>query len=314
MEPHFGYELKFLSFAFKNRFLRPLEYVLKGWKTLMLFLRQKPQIIWVQLPPTPILHLAYFYKIVFSRQVAIIADCHNATFRSPWINFPGAVSLLNRCNLLVLVHNDSVKEQAVTMGVLHEHLYVLEDPPALLNPGTGQHQEIFSHPWILYPCSYNRDEPIQAVLDSARLVPQITFVLTGNPARAQNIHDLRDIPPNVKLTGFLPIAEFDRLLCNTDAVLCLTKLDGIQLSGANEAVVAGKPMVLSNTKLLKKLFYKGAIYVDSLDPRSLAQGCEEALSRQNGLTQEVHALREERSQRWLEQSSKVDLALRDILR
>jgi glycosyltransferase involved in cell wall biosynthesis len=312
LKSYFGYDLEFLSFAFKNRLLRPLEYILKAWKMLVLFLRQRPQVIWIQLPPTPPLHLAHLYKTLFSQQVTIIADCHNATFRRPWIRIPGTVTLLNRCDLL-LVHNDWVKKQAVELGITHEHLYVLEDPIPLVEDRTVQAQNVFPHPWILCPCSFNKDEPIQAVIESARLVPEITFVLTGNTTRAKGIHDLNDIPPNVKLAGFLPTAEFDSFLCNTDVVLGLTKLEGVQLSVANEAVGVGKPMVLSNTELLQRLFYKGAVYVDSVNPESIAQGCKEALLRKNELAKEVSELKEERSKGWQEQVDKVAAALRDVL-
>jgi glycosyltransferase involved in cell wall biosynthesis len=213
---------------------------------------------------------------------------------------------------MIVVHNDWVREQALEIGVIDERLYILETRPAPIDCETVKDQHDFSRPWILSPCSFNRDEPIDVILAAARLVPEITFVLTGNAERAQGIHDLSDIPPNVKLPGFLPKAEFDSLLCSTDALLGLTTLDGIQLSVANEAVGAGKPMVISDTKLLKKLFYKGATYVDSLDPESLAQGCKEALSKKNELIQEVCELRNERNKRWHEQASKIDSAIENL--
>lgn len=305
MQPYFDYELEFISFAFKNRFSRPLEYLLKGWKTLMLFLRQHPEVIWVQLPPTPILYLAYLYKVLFNRQVILIADCHNATFRPPWIKLPGAITLLNRCHV-VIVHNDWVEKQVLELGVSQERIYVLETRPALIDCDTVSCQSNFPHPWILSPCSFNRDEPIEIIFTAACLVPEITFVLTGNANRAKGIHDLSQKPANVHLAGFLPKTEFDNLLCTTDAVLGLTTLDGIQLSVANEAVGAGKPMVISNTDLLKSLFYQGAIYVDSLEPKSIAQGCKQALSNKNELTKEVIQLQEARNQRWLNQADKLD--------
>lgn len=313
MKSYFDYELEFLSFAFKNRLLRPLEYILKAWKMLILCLHQQPQAIWVQLPPTPPLHLAHLYKTIFNRQVIIIADCHNATFRSPWISSPGTLNLLNRSDLL-LVHNDWVKKQAIEIGISNDRLYVLEDPTALVEDRTGQNPNVFPHPWILCPCSFNKDEPIEAVLDAARLASEITFVLTGNTARAKGIHNLSDIPPNVKLAGFLPTAEFDSFLCNTDVVLGLTKLEGIQLSVANEAMGAGKPMVLSNTELLQRLFYKGAVYVDCLKPQSISQGCQEALLKKNELAKEVSELRAERDQGWQEQVEKVDSVIQGILK
>ncbi len=218
------------------------------------------------------------------------------------------VYLLNRCQL-VLVHNDWVEKQAVTLGVSSGCLYILEDPSVVTEQKEVQSKDIFPHPWILCPCSFNRDEPIPTILDAARLIPDITLVLTGNTNRAQGIHDLSNVPDNVKLTGFLPTGEFDNLLYTTDVVLGLTKLEGVQLSVANEAVGVGKPMLLSNTNLLKKLFYMGAIYVDCLDPNSIAKGCKEALSRKEQLTEEVLELRLKRKESWLMQAERVETFL-----
>ncbi len=134
-------------------------------------------------------------------------------------------------------------------------------------------------------------------------------MLTGKASRAKGIHDLSNMPPNVNLPGFLPTSEFNSLLCNTDIVLGLTKLDGIQLSVANEAVGSEKPMVLANTQVLNKLFHKGAIYVDALDPLSIAQGCKEAFLKKNELAKQVKELRLERKEHWLAQAYQMDIAL-----
>ncbi len=309
MQTHFSYELKFLPLAFNKRYLRPLEYILKGCITLIILLRNQPEVLWLQLAPPLLLYVAFFYKLLFNRQVFIVADCHNVMLREPWINFPGIKNLLNRCEL-VLVHNDWVKEQAKALGINNKCLYVLEDMPAILECEIMPERSVFDHPWILFPCSFNADEPIEAVLAAACLLPEITFVITGNRNRAKGIHNLQNVSPNVKLTGFLPKTEFDMLLCTTDAVLGLTLLDGVQVCTANEAVGTGKPLVLSETKLLKQLFYKGAVYVNPYSPESIAEGCQEALLRKEELIQEIMELKAERHQKWLAQANKVDEALK----
>ena len=308
MQPYFGYEIVVLSSAFKNRILRPLEYLIKGWQSLNLFVQKHPQAIWVQIAPTPLLYIAYLYKTLFNRKLIIIADCHNSTFRAPWINLPGVLSLLNYSDS-VLVHNDLVYEQASKIGVVNEKLCILEDRPAIFDVSEEQQQVDFPHPWVLFPCSFNMDEPIKEVLDAASLSPEITFILTGKAERAQGLHDLSNLPNNVKLVGFLPKIEFDRLLKTADAILGLTIFEGVQISVASEAVGICKPMILSHTKLLKKLFYKGAVNVDPLNPECIARGCEEAISHKSKLTEEVFQLREERNKHWLTQASKVNAIL-----
>jgi len=318
MAAYFNYELEFVALSFKNRLLRPFEYVIKALKTLGLLVSRSPQVVWLQLPPTILLYLGYLYKATLKRDAIIIADCHNATFRKPWIALPGIVRLLNSCSL-VLVHSEQVEQQAKDLGIAPDLVCLLEDPPSVIEPDSGASgtsdaiapkQPIpYAHPWALCPCSFNRDEPIGELIAAAGLAPEITFVITGKPSRAKGIHDLSNLPKNVVLSGFLPLDRFDELLLSADVVLGLTKLDGIQLSAAVEAIGAGTPMVLSNTTLLKKLFYKGAIYVDSNIPKSIAQGAQQAIAGHSTLTQAVVELRKERQLAWLGQTSPVNLLL-----
>lgn len=304
MKSYFDYELKFITFSFKQRFLRPLEYVFKGCQTLFYFIKKNPNVVWIQLPPNILLHLAFVYKLLFNRKLVIVADCHNATLRKPWIQIPGTVFLLNRCEV-IMIHNDSVRQQAVDYEIDSKKTYVLEDPPAFVALTTEKKGNSTASPSIVCPCSFNRDEPIEEILNAARMIPEITILITGNYNRAQGIHDLSNIPDNIKLTGFLSTVEFDRLIARADAILGLTKLDGIQLSVANEAVGSGKPMILAHTKTLMKLFYQGAVYVNPTQADSIAQGCREAIDNQEKLSQEVQQLRIEKETNWLKQAEFV---------
>jgi glycosyltransferase involved in cell wall biosynthesis len=313
IQPYFNYDLRFIELSFSKRFLRPLEYVIKAWKTLAWLIQERPTVVWIQLPPTLVLHILLLYKVIFDHNCMIVADCHNATFRKPWLTLPGFRFLLKYCDL-VLVHNSAVEQQIRDLKLSVSQVLVLEDPPAVFDQGSGADSGAisgnFSEPWIICPCSFNKDEPIEAILAAARLVPDITFVLTGNKHRAAANHDISELPENVKLPGFLPIETFDQLLRQANVVMGLTLLDGIQLSVANEAVGVGKPMVLANTTTLRRLFYKGAVYIDPQEATAIAAGCREAIERQAELKQAVDELRAERQQVWLKQAEKVQ----DILK
>jgi glycosyltransferase involved in cell wall biosynthesis len=309
MQNHFNYDLKLINLSFSSKLFRPLEYLLKSVDTLFILLKSKPSIVWIQLPPTLILHVIFLYKLIFNRSLFIIADCHNATFRKPWINIPGFRFLLEKCSI-VLVHNDAVKQSFEELNIFNIRVDVLEDPPASLKPMKDESISVkYASPWIICPCSFNKDEPINAILAAAQQVPEITFVLTGNKNRALVNHHLTRLPSNVKLPGFLPVDEFDGLFQTANVVLGLTRLDGIQLSVANEAVGVGKPLVLSNTKTLRRLFHKGAVYVEAEDASSIAAGCREAISNQAQLAEDIRELRQERQLIWLKQAQAVEKML-----
>ncbi|WP_287453911.1 glycosyltransferase [Leptolyngbya sp. UWPOB_LEPTO1] len=307
MQAFFGYEFCSVGFSFRNRAFRGLEYFIKCFYTFILLIRKQPDVLWIQLPPNFLLHLAHLYKRVFNPRLLIVADSHNATFRKPWIDILGTRTLLNHCNSIT-VHNTWVRSQAIELGLKSAAIVVLEDPPATIQASDAPAWQIH-RPWLVCPCSFNRDEPIQVIIEAAQLAPDLTFILTGNPERARGIHDLSKLPDNVILTGFLAAAEFDQLLFGADAILGFTRLDGIQLSVANEALGVCKPIVLSNTNTLKTLFYKGAIYVDSNDPNEIAQGCYQAIQQTAQLSQAISELRREREAAWLIQATDVQQAL-----
>ncbi len=309
MEAELGYELHHIGLSLKQRSLRPLEYVIKAWQTMVLLLRHRPEVLWIQMPPAPLLYLAFFYKQLFQQELTIIADCHNATFRRPWIQFPRVVSLLNRCQSIV-VHNPDVEDQAIGLGMDASLLVVLRDRTLTIDAESASPEPVsYGTPWVLVPCSFNSDEPIAELLQAARLAPEITFVLTGNVSRAQGRHCLDEVPQNLKLAGFVSESRFNALLAQADAIVGLTKLDGIQLSVANEALSYGQPMVLSNTKLLQSFFPKGAVYVDPLDPEAIALGCRRAIEFSAPLRQSVVELKRDVDAQWRQQAEPIRLLL-----
>lgn len=307
MRLYFHYDLIFLSLSFKARLLRPLEYVMKFIQTLFLLVINGSKIIWVQIPPTPLLYAAYLYR-AFVKGAIVIADCHNPVFDVPWISFPGALALLKRVDI-VLVHNRVVQDKIVELGLEGKNVLLLEDLPASINcdrySGGAQ-----PNSYILFPCSFDRDEPIESVFEAALRMPEITLYLSGKIERATGLHDLSRIPENVSMIGYLPKDDFEEIFCNASAVLALTRFDDVQVSVASEAVGAEKPLIISGTNLLRSLFNKGAVYVDSFDPESIARGCRSALRRKNDLMEEMKQLKIDRCERWARQASKVEKVIR----
>ena len=303
MKPYFNYDLFFLPLPFHQRFLKPLGYLVNSIRTLGIFLREKPDTVWVQLAPTFLLYIAFLYKLT-NKSVNVVADCHNSMFNPLWLNLPLARYLLERCQI-VLVHNDHVKQHAEEIGVAPGRLAKLETRPAQVQCDSSGQDSIYSRPWVLFPCSFDSDEPIEAVLRAAEQIPDVTIAVTGNTRRAVGRHDLSNIPRNVTLVGFLPKERFNELLCNADLILGLTTSDNVQLSVANEAVGAQKPMVISDTKLLRSLFYKGAVYVETTSAESIAHGLKAGLENHAVLIDEVQQLRTEREARWCTQAEYV---------
>lgn len=307
MAPLFGFEAVFLPIRQTLRILRPLQYLANALKTLSLLKAKRPRVIWVQLPQVPLLTVALLYKRVFDQSVRIIADCHNRILNPPWKNWPGVRAQLNACDVVV-VHNLAVMPKVAAMGIRHDIIRLLEDPPAAIRSEVSPTVP-YPHPWVLFLASFNPDEPIQELFEAARLAPDIHFVLAGDANRAKGRHIMRGHPENIILPGYLSGAELDSAIISADAILALTKLEDAQLSSAGEAIGAGRPMVLSDTPVIRDLYYKGGVFVDTYSPASIVMGCRAAIEGNTRLAAESLAIREERYARWRSQAESINEVL-----
>lgn len=307
MAPLFGFESIFLPIRQTFRILRPFQYLANALKTMSLLKAKRPRVIWVQLPQVPLLTVALLYKQMFDRNVRIIADCHNRILNRPWKYWPGLRTQLNACDAVV-VHNNAVLPKVTAMGVRHDILRLLEDPPAVLRSEVSPTLS-FPHPWVLFLASFNPDEPVQELYEAARLAPEIHFVIAGDRNRATGRHSIQGHPGNLKLPGYLSGAELDSAILSADAVLALTKLEDAQLSSAGEAIGAGRPMVLSDTPVTRDLYYKGGIFVDTHSSASIVMGCRAAIEGNARLAAESLALRDERYSRWRFQAESLSKVL-----
>lgn len=257
-------------------------YLGNGWRTLSTLRTARADVVWVQLPQVPLLWVALMYRAMSHRGVRVVADCHNAQLRPPWSRFPLALWSLRRSDV-VLVHNQAMLAQARQLGWPMDRVRVLEDVPPIgkAQPSNGAARRLIAagKPWVVFPGSFAADEPISEILAAARLAPELSFILTGRTETARRHgHVLDELPANVVLPGFLPVEAFDDLLREADVVLGLTKLEGIQLSVCNEALGFGRPLVTSDTSLLRAMFGAAAVLVDAASPASIAQGCRLALA------------------------------------
>lgn len=306
MQAYFGYDLFYVSAKHLSPAWKFLSYLLRAKTTLQIIHKERPDVVWLQLPPTFLMHLLILFRFVTRRKMKIVADCHNAALRAPWTGVPLTSRLLNQANL-VLVHNPDVVAAAHGFGVRDRSVRVLGDCVPTL-PAEEIGSERPAKPTFVMPCSFHADEPIEAVLQAARQLESATFIITGNHLRLKDRSLIARASQNVVFPGFLPLREFDQLLLRASAVLCLTTQDGIQLSAVSEAIGAGRPMIISDTKLLRDLFGQAGIFVDN-DADSILQGCRTALARQSEYAAAARTMRARRMEHWLTEAEPVRVGL-----
>ncbi|WP_147677617.1 glycosyltransferase [Algibacter pacificus] len=312
MQPFFDFDLNFINTNIKKKKLKILDYLIKAIKTVKTLCFNKDKVIWIQLPPTPLLTILLIYKKIYKNKI-IIADCHNGLFNKKWEKYLNKAKSLNKVDLII-THNHVIRDLAIEIGVDSNKLFVLETKPAYKNlKNVENYISKYNSPWILMPCGFAEDEPMSVVFEAARLIPEVTFVISGNKNRAEGIHDLTKAPSNINFTGYLTTEEYEGLFSSADAVLGLTTEHHVQLSVANEATGFEKPMILSDTKLLRELFNKGAVYVETLDSKSMSSGIKEAIRNKIELGKEVKILKEERNQKWENQALTIKKEINKLI-
>lgn len=285
-----------------NKAVKACRYAGLMYRTMSLLRRRRPSVVWMQIPQVPLLWAALLYRKLFDSKVRLVADCHNGMFVKRWASVPFGLSRIGRCDL-VLVHNDAVQKVAAEMGVPVSKTAVLEDVPPTPAPAGSAIPVQFAgrpRPWVLFPGSFAADEPVDELLDAAGLPDVGTIVMTGRKENAAaRGHDIGRAPPNVVMPGYLETEDFNALLCHCDVVLALTKVDGIQLSVCNEALGFGKPMVMSDTRLLRTMFGDASVLVRSESPAAIAAGIRAAYQDMEKYSNASLQLAERRRTEWL---------------
>jgi hypothetical protein len=241
----------------------PLRYPLSLMKTLYVFIKEQPSIIFVQNPSMFLAAFACIYCKLAS--IPLIIDRHTTFLLDNKIENP----FKQWCFLLL--HRFTIKNADITI-VTNDHLaqlvsqdhgtpIILPDPlPDIsfikLVPTHGRIS-------IIIPSSFRFDEPLEQIVLAITTLQQdgFFFYLTGN--YKQLTSTIKDrMPSNAFLTGFLPEEDYFNLLFSIDAVMVLTTATSCMLCGCYEAIAAKKPLITSLKPCLINYFYN-ALFVDN---------------------------------------------------
>jgi glycosyltransferase involved in cell wall biosynthesis len=270
----------------------PLRYFIQSWQTWHLLNRERPAIVFVQSPPIFAPLTVAFWCMLQNKfrqaRTSYVLDCHPSTFHSHRWNWalPILRFLSNRADFTLSsnMHAEDILRRWNVKG------FFLADGVPSLCPATG---DIGSQGElrVAFISTFDRIEPIAEMFAAARLLPHVTFYVTGDPALALP-GILSQKPENVILTGFLRGGDYTALLKNVHGLLILTTRS-IDLScGAYEAVAAEQPAIVSTCSEDRLWFTRGFIYVDNT-PEAIAKGVKELLDKRELLIPEVIALRSE---------------------
>lgn len=269
--PMLGAKVVYFPHLFRSRSLRPLDYLVKTVRTIHLLRVARPSLVFVQSPP---LYAALAPLIL---RVPYVVDAHNGVWQSFWGRLPLSKMILRKA-LAVIVHNKEIRVLA-QMQLPDSKLVVIRDPiqPIRWPVSRAPRQ-------VLFICSFDSGEPADLIADVIESMPDYNFAITADVKKLpRHIRSRLTLLPNLTLTGFLNVEQYQRLLCSSAVAVVLEENASIQPSGACEAMASDTPLVTSSSTLTKKLFGDWAWLADHR-PAAIAAVIPQAADQRLDLT------------------------------
>lgn len=281
---------------FRSPLHAPVKYVLQAVRTLQVLFAERPRAVHVQSPPFVCGLVVHLYCLLAGARYVV--EHHTASFGTAWDWAMPMQKFVARHAVTNIV---TAERWADLMRSWGAQALVMHDPFLDLPPG-----EPFSlRPGfnVAFIGTFAQDEPLDAVLEAAALMPDVHFLITGDTEQAPGT--IAAAPPNVTFTGFLdPNREYLGLLRGVDAAMVLTtRNDTLQLAGC-EAISVGTPLITSDWPYLRELFADTAVYV-SPSARSIRDGVREVLDRRAELAREIPGFRRERQLDWADRLARL---------
>jgi glycosyltransferase involved in cell wall biosynthesis len=287
---------------FQSPLHAPFKYVLQAIRTLWVLSRERPRAVHVQSPPFVCGLIVDLYCRLMGARFAI--EHHTASFGLAW---DWALPLQRYVARRAAVNIVTSEHWAELMRSWGARPLVMYDP--FLELPVGAPYELGSGFDVAFIGTFAADEPLAAVLEAARRMPEVRFWVTGDTRKPSARQFVVDPPPNVTFSGFLdPNREYLGLLRAADAAMVLTTRDHtLQLAGC-EAIAVGTPLITSDWPYLRELFAKGAVFV-SPTPESICEGVREAQTRRQELEEEIEGFRRARRRQWDQRLSQLERAV-----
>ena len=271
---------------------RIIRYPLSIFRTIKLIRKNRPRILAVQNPSIVLAVLALVMRNFFNYRTII--DAHNAGIypsegRSPVLN---AISRwIQKKADLTIVTNQELKSVVEGNG---GKAFVLPDRlpsvPEIKTSPLGD--EGFN---VVFVCTYSTDEPYEEVFKAAGMVSKnVRIYVTGKyPSKISPT----SLPSNIKLLGYVSEDNFWSLLSSADLIMDLTLREGCLVCGAYEGVSLLKPLILSDTKILRSYFSEGCVYV-APNAESISAGINLAINHIEAMKTGIRHLKTKLEKTW----------------
>ncbi len=248
------------------------DYISKSLRTLSIILKIKPNIIYVQNPPS----LAPIFIVLLKKllKFKVVVDSHNGAFQRPWSSFPFHKWALRNADL-VSIHNTQL------------HSRILGDPFyekinfKILNSKLSEFQHVKKEkplkPYFLIITTFAGDEPMEVLLESIKEFNNnngdMIFKITGNYNKKPHLFLKYSTDKNIEFLGFIDYKELEYFLVNSFGVISLSTRDDVQQFALMESLGADVPFISNDNRTNRALFDNKMVLVE-ITTEKIAEGIE----------------------------------------
>lgn len=283
----------FFDLGIVDRRLIPLRYALSALRTLGYLLRARPRALIVANPPIFAAAIGCAYAQV--ARVPFVLDSHPISFgrKANRIGrfFLPVHAMCARRATTTIVGTEPLAERVRSWGGRAD---VVHEAPPPVPPASEPLPLPGVPPRVLWSGIFAADEPFAAVIEAARLLPAVEFMVAGDLRRCPV--DPTTAPPNVSWLGFLRGEDYRATVRGADAVLALTDDSTSAMRVASEAVYSGKALITSDLEHLAELFPHGERVAN--EATAIAAGVRNVLADTERTTDRSLRMREVQLGRW----------------
>jgi glycosyltransferase involved in cell wall biosynthesis len=249
----------------RTGFVRWLEL---GLRTIAVLVRTRPRAVLAQNPSIVLVLVALALRPVLRYRV--IVDAHNEAIE-PVVHAGAIVRRVAR-RLLRAADFTIVTNSTLAAAVRRAGGRPIElvDPVPGVPSGTGTYADSRR---IVVIATFAPDEPLDEIIVAAASpdCSDLEFVITGRPPP---VWAERDLPPNVRLSGFLAENAYWSTLAGAAVIVDVTTMPACLVCGAYEALAVGRPMVLAGDPVNVEIFGPSAVYVEASSTSIITGICD----------------------------------------
>lgn len=265
----------------------PVRYVVQTLATWLVLFKERPNIVYVQNPPAIAPLACLVYCKLFRAKLMI--DTHTAAFLDKkWMRFYWLFKFVARQADLNSCHNYKNLEILKSWGVQPTMVLQASNPEfsesELQKPLAEAKLEALlrtGKPSVLMVNRFANDDDYLTVIKTAKLMPEMTFFISGNYAKAKDLPNV--LPDNVCLTGYLDHSEFMKLMYRSKVVLAFTRRADTVLWSVREILALRKPFVTTDSEVMRHYFSEVGLFASS-EAQDIKEQIELAIAKEKELT------------------------------